>query len=107
MKKEELIKEVSSFIQFNSDRITEWNGKTKEILDLQKKWEAIGGVPRDKAKAINKAFWNDFKGFFAKKNQFFKELESKREENLAKKEELIQKADELKDSQEWDSAAQN
>lgn len=106
VKKEELIKEVSSFIQFSSDRITEWNGKTKEVLDLQKKWEAIGGVPRDKAKAINKAFWNDFKGFFAKKNQFFKELESKREENLAKKEELIQKANELKESEEWDSVAQ-
>lgn len=105
VKKEELIKEVEAFTQFNSDRITEWNGKTKEILDLQKRWEAVGGVPREKAKAINKGFWNAFKGFFAKKNQFFKELESKREENLQKKQELITKAEELKDSDDWNSTA--
>ncbi|MEP0987497.1 DUF349 domain-containing protein [Ekhidna sp.] len=105
VKKEELIKEVEGFSQFISDRITEWNGKTKEILDLQKRWEAIGGVPREKAKAINKGFWNAFKAFFAKKNQFFKELESKREENLLKKQELIAKAEELKDSDDWNSTA--
>lgn len=106
VKKEELIKEVEEFLQFNSDRITEWNDKTKEILELQKKWEVIGGVPKEKAKATNRAFWNSFKKFFSNKNQFFKELESKREENLIKKQELIAKAEELKESDQWDSSAQ-
>ena len=105
VKKQELIQTVGTFTQFNSDRITEWNDKTKELLEVQKKWEAIGGVPRDKAKETNKAFWNSFKGFFANKNQFFKQLESKREENLEKKHELIAKAEELKDSEEWNSTA--
>ncbi|MEQ6166165.1 DUF349 domain-containing protein [Ekhidna sp. MALMAid0563] len=105
VKKQELINEVEVFTKFTSDRITEWNGKTKEILDIQKRWEAIGGVPREKAKAINKAFWGSFKGFFANKNQFFKELESKREENLQKKQELIEKAEALKDSDDWNSTA--
>ncbi|SNT28538.1 protein of unknown function [Ekhidna lutea] len=105
IEKEALIKEVEEFTKFNSDRITEWNSKTKEILDIQKKWEAIGGVPKEKAKATNKSFWNSFKGFFANKNQFFKELESKREENLEKKKELIEKANELKDSEDWNSTA--
>ncbi|WP_425391077.1 DUF349 domain-containing protein [Ekhidna sp.] len=105
VKKEALIKEVEAFTQFNSDRITEWNAKTKEILEIQKKWEAIGGVPREKAKATNKSFWNSFKAFFANKNQFFKELESKREENLEKKLELVEKAEAIKDSEEWNSTA--
>ncbi len=105
VKKQELIGKVEEFTKFNSDRITEWNEKTKELLELQKQWEAVGGVPRDKAKETNKAFWNSFKGFFANKNQFFKELESKREENLIKKQELISKAEELKDSEEWNSTA--
>ncbi len=105
IKKEELIAEVDQFTQFGSDRITEWNDKTKEILEIQKRWEAIGGVPKEKAKATNKAFWNSFKGFFANKNQFFKELESKREENLIKKQELIEKAEALKDSSDWNSTA--
>ncbi len=106
VKKEALITEVQDFLAFHSDRITEWNAKTKEILELQKKWEAIGGVPKEKAKEINKAFWNSFKKFFSNKNHFFKELEGKREENLQKKQELIQKAEELKESNEWDSTAQ-
>jgi len=106
VKKKELITEVESFLGFSSDRITEWNSKTKEILELQKKWEAIGGVPREKAKEINRGFWNTFKKFFSHKNQFFKELEGKREENLARKQELILQAEELKESTDWDSAAQ-
>ena len=105
IKKEELIKELTPFTSFNSDRITEWNDKTKAILEIQKKWEAIGGVPKEKAKATNKAFWNTFKGFFNNKNQFFKQLESKREENLIKKKELIEKAEALKDSSDWNSTA--
>lgn len=106
VKKEELIKEVEVFTAFESDRITDWNAKTKELLEVQKRWEAIGGVPKEKAKTVNKSFWNGFKAFFANKNQFFKELESKRGENLEKKQELIRVADELKDSSDWDSAAQ-
>ncbi|MEO9485591.1 MAG: DUF349 domain-containing protein [Ekhidna sp.] len=105
VKKQEIINQVVEFTKFESDRITEWNGKTKELLEVQKQWETIGGVPREKAKEINKAFWNSFKGFFSNKNQFFKELESKREENLLKKRELIAKADELKDSDDWNSTA--
>lgn len=105
VKKQELIRKVEEFTKFNSDRITEWNGKTKELLEVQKQWEAIGGVPREKAKEINKGFWNSFKAFFSNKNQFFKELESKREENLIKKKELIVKAEELKDSEDWNSTA--
>jgi len=105
VKKNELIQEVESFTNFTSDRITEWNAKTKEILEVQKKWEAIGGVPREKAKETNKAFWHAFKGFFAHKNQFFKELESKREENLQQKLELVEKAEAIKDSEDWNSTA--
>lgn len=98
--------EVQTFLTFDSDRINEWNEKTKEILELQKKWEAIGGLPKDKAKAINKHFWGGFKGFFANKNAFFKKLEGQREENLKKKEALVQQAEALKDSQEWDKTAE-
>ncbi len=105
IKKNELIKEVEQFTQFNSDRITEWNNETRKILEVQKKWEAIGSVPKEKAKTVNKAFWNTFKSFFVKKTQFFKELESKREENLVKKQKLIDEAVALQESLEWNSVA--
>lgn len=99
--KKKLGDKVAEFLSFNSDRINDWNKKTKELLELQKEWEKIGGIPREEAKEINRHFWSSFKGFFANKNAFFKKLEEQREENLKKKEELVQAAEALKDSTDW------
>lgn len=104
--KQALGDEAQAFLTFDSERINEWNDKTKEILELQKRWEAAGGLPRDKAKEINKHFWGAFKGFFSNKNAFFKRLEGQREENLKKKEELVVKAEELKESKDFDKTAE-
>ncbi|MEM7551272.1 MAG: DUF349 domain-containing protein [Bacteroidota bacterium] len=105
VKKEELISKLPEFVEFKSDRISDWNKKTKELLELQKQWEAIGALPREKAKAINKQFWGQFKTFFAHKTEFFKELESHREENLEKKKQLVSRATELKDNTDWERTA--
>ncbi len=94
--------EVQEFASFQSDRIKEWNQKTKDILEIQKRWEAVGGLPRAKAKDANKKFWSAFKTFFNNKNLFFKKLDEEREHNLQLKNELVKKALELKDNQDWD-----
>jgi len=94
--------EVQVFVTFQSDRIKEWNQKTKEILDLQKRWELIGGLPRAKAKDVNKKFWSAFKTFFNNKNAFFKKLDEEREQNLQVKNDLVKKAIELKESNDWE-----
>ncbi len=105
--KEALIEKVDTLSAFDSDRISEWNAKTREILDLQKEWESIGGLPRDKAKKINKTFWAAFKTFFNKKGAFFKKLEESRKENLAKKEALVEQAEALKDNEDFDKTAES
>lgn len=105
-KKKVLAKELEPFLTFDSDRINDWNAKTKEILAIQKKWDAIGGLPREHAKEINKTFWSSFKGFFSNKNAFFKKLEGVRQENLDKKEELVARANAIKDSEDWDKTAE-
>ena len=97
--------EAGTFTEFNSDKISDWNKKTKQILELQKKWDAIGGLPRESAKEINRHFWGNFKKFFANKNDFFKKLESEREGNLEKKLVLLKKAEVLKESTDWDKTA--
>ena len=104
--KKQLVEEVTKFNEFDSDKISEWNEKTKEILDLQKKWELIGGLPREHAKEINKHFWSSFKSFFNNKNKFFKKLESQRDDNLLKKEDLVKRAEELKESTDWEKTAE-
>lgn len=106
LKKRELGDKVQEFLEFDSDRITAWNEKTKELLALQKEWELIGGLPRQVAKEVNKYFWAAFKGFFNNKNRFFKELEQKREENLQQKELLVQEAEGLKDNENFAETAE-
>ena len=105
-KKAVLAQEVQEFLTFNSDRINEWNKRTKAILELQKKWEAIGGLPRDQAKEVNRKFWGAFKGFFQNKSSFFKKLEGERVSNLEKKQQLVAQAESLKDSKEWHETAE-
>jgi hypothetical protein len=103
--KQKLADEVQEFAGYQSDRIKEWNQKTKEILDIQKRWEAVGGLPRAKAKDVNKKFWGAFKGFFNSKNSFFKKLDEEREQNLKLKNELVQQALSLKESSDWEKTS--
>jgi hypothetical protein len=69
---------------------------------LQKRWEVIGGLPRAKAKDVNKKFWSAFKTFFNNKNTFFRKLDEERERNLQLKYDLVKKALELKESSDWE-----
>ena len=104
-RKGKIIDEALVLSNFQSDRIKEWNQKTQEVLELQKKWEDSGAVPRNKAKEINRKFWSAFKAFFANKNVFFKKLDEERDRNLHLKKDLVSKANELKESLEWDKTA--
>jgi hypothetical protein len=103
--KQKLADEVQEFASYQSDRIKEWNQKTKEILDLQKRWEIVGGLPRAKAKDVNKKFWSAFKAFFNNKNNFFKKLDEEREQNLKLKNDLVQQALTLKESSDWEKTS--
>lgn len=104
--KEALAERVISFTEFNSDKISDWNKKTKEIISLQKEWESIGSLPKEKAKKINKKFWSSFKGFFNNKGAFFKKIDEQRQDNLKLKQELLDRAESLKDSDDFKSTAE-
>ncbi|WP_299464108.1 DUF349 domain-containing protein [uncultured Microscilla sp.] len=83
------------FAGYQSEKIADWNTKTKELLEIQKQWEEIRFIPKEKIKEVSKRFWGAFKSFFHNKNNFFKTVEQFREENLAKKVALCEKAEEL------------
>ncbi len=105
-KKNQLAESIAAYGSFQTDRIKEWNQKTQELLAIQKQWESIGGVPRAKAKEVNKKFWTAFKSFFNSKSAFFKKLDEERTGNLKKKEEIVQQAEALKVSTDWDATAE-
>ncbi|WP_420581351.1 DUF349 domain-containing protein [Reichenbachiella sp.] len=104
-KKTKIAEKIAEYANFTSDNIGEWNSKTKELLAIQKEWEAVGAMPKDQAKAVNKKFWGDFKSFFHNKSAFFKTLDSQRDDNLKKKQELVDKAIELQSSEDWNETA--
>ena len=105
-KKHKLVEEAHALSTFTSDSIKEWNRKTKEVQALKKQWEAIGSMPRKKAKTVNRDFWSHFKQFFAHKGEFFKQLDAQRDDNLEKKEALVAKAESLKESDDWKQTSQ-
>jgi hypothetical protein len=104
--KAKIAEEAQGFLQFTTDRIKDWNQKTQEILELQKRWDAVGGAPRAKSKELNKKFWSSFKQFFHNKNQFFKKLDEERDKNLKAKQNLVARAIELKASDDWNQTSQ-
>ncbi|MBC8111414.1 MAG: DUF349 domain-containing protein, partial [Verrucomicrobia bacterium] len=106
LKKVQICEEIEKYNDFESDKITDWNQKTKELLALQKQWDAIGNLSREKAKDISKRFWAAFKHFFNKKNEFFRKLEEFREQNLQEKIKLCEEAEALKDSEEYERTSE-
>ncbi|TLV02852.1 DUF349 domain-containing protein [Dyadobacter luticola] len=85
---------IVPFTTYNSGSIKEWNGKTKEIMAFQDQWVALKGImPREEGKELSKKFWAALKTFFNNKGEFFRQLESKREQNLTLKNELCAEAE--------------
>ena len=105
VKKKEIIEKVKPYLEFNSDRIKEWNTKTKEVQAIQKEWEAIGFVPKEVAQEINKKFWDSLKQFFKNKSDFFKELDKERSQNLEKKKELVAEAEKIRENEDFNKTA--
>ncbi len=92
--KSKIYEELLPHTSFSSGSINDWNDKTKEVMGLQDRWNAIKGpMPRDEGKELSKKFWAALKTFFANKSEFFRQLEGKREQNLALKVELCEQVE--------------
>lgn len=89
--KSAIYEELIPLTSFSSNSINDWNDRTKVVMGLQDRWNGIKGpMPRDEGKELSKKFWAALKTFFANKGEFFRQLESKREENLRQKTELCE-----------------
>ncbi|WP_247236413.1 DUF349 domain-containing protein [Telluribacter sp. SYSU D00476] len=94
--KSKIYEAIVPFTSFSSGSINDWNAKTKEILAYQDQWVATKGpMPREEGKELSKKFWGALKTFFHNKGEFFKQLESKREQNLKAKTELCEEVEQI------------
>ena len=99
--KSKIYEELIPFTTFSSSSINDWNDKTKEVMGIQDRWNAVkGSMPREEGKELSKKFWATLKTFFHNKGEFFKELESKRDQNLKAKVELCEQVETILNSNE-------
>lgn len=82
-----------------------WDNKTQEVIALQKKWKTIGFAPQKMNVKIFERFRKACDNFFHKKGEFFKTLKEGMAQNLEKKRILCDRAEELKDSTDWRTTA--
>ncbi|WP_298360325.1 DUF349 domain-containing protein [Runella sp.] len=103
--KSKIYEDLVPFTAFTSSSINEWNEKTKEVVALQEQWvNAKGQMLREEGRELSKKFWATLKTFFHNKGEFFRQLESKREQNLKLKTELCEAVEAIIETGE-DSAA--
>lgn len=101
--KVQLLEKLKTFTEFQSESASEWAAKTKEVETFQLEWKNAGLVGKEKAKEINRQYWDGLKAFFNAKRAFFKSLESEKNENLKKKTALCEKAESLINSENTDN----
>lgn len=85
---------------------TEWLKASEELKALQARWKQVGPAPRRQAEAVWKRFRSACDRFFRRREQDLKHRKEQWSANLAHKEALIARAEALRDSTDWEAAAQ-
>jgi hypothetical protein len=94
IQKENLKKKESLVLEAEELRESkEWKETTSKLIELQKRWKAIGPVPRKESDQLWKRFRGACDQFFNQKSEFFGGKDASYEENLNEKETVI---DEMK-----------
>ncbi len=105
-KKREIIEKLKEITAEIPQNHKQWQEKIKEVEALRETFYKIGYVPKKYREEIWSEFKTIVKDFNKQKNNFYKSLKELQKENLDKKMKLIQIAEELKESDEWETATQ-
>ncbi len=81
--------------------VKEWNERTNEILEVQKVWKTIGGVPQQYNSAVYERFRSACNLFFDKKQEFFKSRKVEFDDNLQKKIDICVRAEAIQNDTNW------
>ena len=103
-KKEEVIAKLQQLVSEDITSHNVWQNKIKEMQSLRDEFFNLGKVPKEKSEELWQQLREVTKTFNKKKNAFYKEVKNKHQENLDKKQALIDKANELKDSEDLETA---
>lgn len=105
VRKTALCEKVEAIAKEENKGSADWDRHTKEIIEVQKEWKAIGFAPQKMNVKIFERFRAACDDFFGRKAEYFKERKALLYENVGKKKALVEKAQSLTDSTEWKSTS--
>ena len=100
-----LCEKVEAIAQKENKSASDWEKRTREIMDIQAEWKTIGFAPQKMNVKIFERFRAACDDFFGRKAQFFKDMKARFAENAEKKRALVMQAQALQDSTEWKSTS--
>jgi len=106
VKKQEIIEKLKELTAEIPETHKEWQQKIKQVEALREQFYQLGFVPKKNREEIWEGFKSTIKEFNKHKNNFYKSLKELQKDNLDKKMALIKIAEELKDSDDWETATQ-
>ncbi len=79
----------------------DWEGKSKELIELQKVWKTIGFAPKKFNAQIYDRFRKACDAFFDRKREYYTHNREEQQNNLQLKTELCMQAEALQESTDW------
>lgn len=96
-----LCEKVEEISKLENKTASDWEKRSKEIIDIQNQWKTIGFAPQKMNVKIFERFRAACDDFFGRKSEFFKEMKQAYTANIEKKKALVEKAQALADSTDW------
>ena len=96
-----LCEKVEEISKLENKTASDWEKRSKEIIDIQNQWKTIGFAPQKMNVKIFERFRAACDDFFGRKSEFFKEMKQAYATNIEKKKALVEKAQALADSTDW------
>ena len=96
-----LCEKVEEISKLENKTASDWEKRSKEIIDIQNQWKTIGFAPQKMNVKIFERFRAACDDFFGRKSEFFKEMKQAYAANIEKKKALVEKAQALAESTEW------
>jgi len=103
--KSKVVEKLNGYDTSNNKSHSDWQKSIKYVEELRQEYFNSGKLPFSKSEDVWQKFKAATKKFNTSKNVFYKYEKSEQQENLKKKIKLIELAESLKDSEDWDLAA--
>jgi hypothetical protein len=99
--KTDLCEKAEQILTEEAHSPSEWESKSKKLIELQQSWKTIGFAPKKDNNIIYERFRGACDKFFENKRAFFKEYKGEQQKNLNEKTQLCEIAEAMKDSTDW------